>query len=115
MAILPSDPQAPPNAPLAFAVPIVDIAPYVSGDDDAARARVAVEMDAACREICFVQIRGHGVPATTLAGLAAAIDAYFAQPLERKLCDRAPPYSESLSLSLGLESAAPLKDYFEPA
>jgi isopenicillin N synthase-like dioxygenase len=122
MAILPSDPQAPPDAPPAFAVPIVDIAPYVSGGDDAARARVAVELDAACREVGFVQIRGHGVPEATLAGLAAAIDAYFAQPLERKLRDRAPPeinrgyappYSESLSLSLGLASAAPLKDYFE--
>lgn len=122
MDTLPSDRRALPDSPLAFAVPIVDITPYVSGGEDAARERVATEMDTACREVGFVQIRGHGVPEATLAGLAAAIDAYFAQPLEHKLRDRAPPeinrgyappYSESLSLSLGLQPTAPLKDYFE--
>lgn len=62
MATLPSDPQALPDSLPAFAVPMVDIAPYVSGGEDAARSRVAVEMDAACREVGFVQVRGHGVP-----------------------------------------------------
>ena len=38
MAILPNDPPAPPDAPSAFAVPIVDIAPYVSGGAERLKA-----------------------------------------------------------------------------
>ncbi len=50
-----------------FQVPVVDISPYVSGDaadpDTAAdRARVANEIDRACRTVGFIQILGHGIP-----------------------------------------------------
>ncbi len=109
-----------------FAVPVVDITPYVAqsgaSTEPIARARVAAELGMACREVGFVQIRGHGIAPAVLAGLAGAIDAYFGQPLETKRRDRAPPQinrgyappqSESLSLSLGLESASRLNDYFE--
>lgn len=109
-----------------FAVPVVDIAPYVAGNgagcERLARARVAAELDRACREVGFLQIRGHGIAPAVLAGLAGAIDAYFGQGLETKLRDRVPPQinrgytppqSESLSLSLGLQSPSRLKDYFE--
>lgn len=109
-----------------FAVPVVDIAPCLSrigaSSDPAARTRVAAELGMACREVGFVQVVGHGIAPTVLAGLAGAIDAYFAQPLAAKLRDRAPPQinrgyapprSESLSRSLGFESASPLDDYFE--
>ncbi|MGH8444715.1 MAG: isopenicillin N synthase family dioxygenase [Solimonas sp.] len=110
----------------AFAVPVVDISPYVAGPgariDPMARARAAAELGLACRDVGFVQVRGHGISPAVIAGLATAMDAFFAQPLQTKQRYRTPPQinrgytppqSESLSLSLGVEPAAQLKDYFE--
>ena len=123
MDAVPLDSQATAvNPMLPFAVPIVDISPYVGQGDAAARRSVARQMDHACRAHGFVQIRGHGVPDGILSALAGAMDSYFALTQECKQRDRAPPqinrgyappYSEALSLSLGVESTAPLKDYFE--
>ncbi len=103
-------------------VPVVDIAPYVSGGTPAQRAVVAAEMDRACSEVGFVQVVGHGVPTGVTDGLATAIDAFFGLPLEQKKQWTAPPgvnrgysapKSESLSLSLGVESATAMNDFFE--
>jgi isopenicillin N synthase-like dioxygenase len=107
---------------MTFAVPVVDIAPYVTDGTIEARARTAAEMDAACRTVGFVQIVGHGVPSRTTDGLAAAMDGLFERPLDVKSRDRtppevnrgySPPKSESLSLSLGVESATRMNDFFE--
>jgi isopenicillin N synthase-like dioxygenase len=79
-------------------------------------------MDAACRTVGFVQVVGHGVPAGTTDGLAGALDGLFGLPLEAKSRYRtppeinrgySPPKSESLSLSLGVESATRMNDFFE--
>jgi len=96
-----------------FAVPVIDI----SGDRD----RVAREIDAACSAVGFAQILGHGIPAATIDGLARAMDGFFGLPLETKKTYRvsganrgySPPKSESLSLSLGVESASRMNDFFE--
>ncbi|WP_200944367.1 isopenicillin N synthase family oxygenase [Geodermatophilus sp. Leaf369] len=105
---------------MSFEVPVVDISPYVTGVGD--RAATAAAMDAACRSVGFVQVVGHGVPSAAADGLAAAMDAFFGQPTEAKLAVRtppevnrgySPPRSESLSLSLGVESAARMNDFFE--
>lgn len=110
------------SAHTLFSVPVVDISAYVADGAPEARRLVASELEHACRTVGFVQIRGHGVPDRTIANLAAAMDAFFAQPLERKLSYRmppeinrgyTPPHGESLALTLGLENAASLKDYFE--
>src|SRR3954451_10143943 len=107
---------------MSFAVPVVDIAPYVTGGSADARARAAAEMDAACRTVGFVQVVGHGVPDDVIAGLAAAMDGLFGLPLDVKGRYRtpsevnrgyAPPKSESLSLSLGVEPATRMNDFFE--
>jgi isopenicillin N synthase-like dioxygenase len=107
---------------MTFHVPAVDIAPYVSGGTDAERAAVARAIDEACRTVGFIQITGHGIPAPVQAGLAAAMDEFFAQPLPAKKAystppginrGYAPPKSESLSLSLGVESASRMNDFFE--
>ena len=107
---------------MTFAVPVVDIAPYVTDGTTEARARTAAEMDAACRTVGFVQIVGHGVPAGITDGLAAAMDGLFERPLDVKSRYRtppevnrgySPPKSESLSLSLGVESATRMNDFFE--
>ncbi|GHE09970.1 isopenicillin N synthase family dioxygenase [Klenkia taihuensis] len=105
---------------MTFAVPVVDIAPYVTGTGD--RAATAAAMDAACREVGFVQVVGHGVNPALADGLAAAMDAFFALPAGQKAGWRtppevnrgySPPRSESLSLSLGVESASRMNDFFE--
>jgi isopenicillin N synthase-like dioxygenase len=105
---------------VSFEVPVVDITPYVTGAGD--RAATAAAMDAACATVGFVQVVGHGVPASTTEGLAAAMDAFFGLPTDVKLSSRtppevnrgyAPPRSESLSLSLGVESASRMNDFFE--
>ena len=104
-----------------FAVPVVDISPWVDGSDDAAaRARVAREVDAACSSVGFVQVLGHGVPDDAVTGLASAMDDFFSLPLPDKLTYKVPanrgysaPKSESLSLSLGVEPASRMNDFFE--
>ncbi|MTD15808.1 isopenicillin N synthase family oxygenase [Nakamurella sp. YIM 132087] len=106
-----------------FTVPVVDITPWVEPDGDPAdRAAAARALDSACRGVGFVQIIGHGVPDEAIAGLTAAMDAFFGQDLEVKKSFTTPPEinrgysapkSESLSLSLGVESASRMNDFFE--
>ena len=112
----------------SFVVPTIDISPYVArgtgatSDTVADRARVAAEVDEACRTVGFIQILGHGVPQTAVDGLGAAIDEFFALPLRAKKRYAATdgtnrgytaPKSEQLSLSLGVESANRMNDFFE--
>ncbi|KZM70079.1 isopenicillin N synthase family dioxygenase [Nocardia terpenica] len=104
-----------------FEVPVVDIAAQVTGGSEDERARVVREIDSACARVGFVQILGHGIPEPVLAGLAAAMDEFFRRPAEFKNGYRvtganrgySPPRSESLSLSLGIESGERMNDYFE--
>ncbi len=105
---------------MKFQVPTIDIAAYLCDEELQVRAAVAEAMAQACREVGFVQVRGHGVPDSVLAALASAMDGFFALPPALKQHYRtapginrgyAPPHSESLSLSLGIEASA--ADYFE--
>jgi isopenicillin N synthase-like dioxygenase len=109
-----------PHSP-EFHVPVVDISPYVDGGGARERARVAREIDEACSTVGFMQVVGHGVAPDVIDGLTGAIDRFFALPLETKKAYRvaganrgySPPKSESLSLSLGVESAGRMNDFFE--
>ncbi|MCK9917035.1 MULTISPECIES: isopenicillin N synthase family dioxygenase [Microbacterium] len=107
---------------MTFHVPLVDITPYVTGGTGAERAAVARAIDDACRTVGFIQITGHGVPAAVIAGLEASIDGFFGLDLDVKNTYRtppeinrgySPPKSESLSLSLGVEQASRMNDFFE--
>lgn len=107
---------------MTFVVPTVDITAYVQDGPPAARAAVARDIDAACRTVGFIQITGHGIPDAVIRGLTEAMDAFFALELEQKKAYRTPPQinrgysppkSESLSLSLGVESANRMNDFFE--
>ena len=109
---------------LPFHVPTVDISAWVSpqSHSDADRSAAARALDEACRTVGFVQIVGHAVPDAAIDGLKAAMDAFFGQSLETKKAYRTPPEinrgytapkSESLSLSLGVESASRMNDFFE--
>jgi isopenicillin N synthase-like dioxygenase len=101
-----------------LAVPVIDISsfrmPYA---DAAARSDVVRQVDAAARNTGFMQITGHGIPASTLSEFTAATDAFFALDAAAKAKYRCPPginrgYSppkaESLAGSLGLATAADL-------
>ncbi|MGU3432204.1 isopenicillin N synthase family dioxygenase [Actinomycetes bacterium M1A6_2h] len=105
-----------------FEVPTVDISPYVDDGTPEARSRVASDIDYACTTVGFVQVVGHGVPDDVIDGLARAMDSFFGMPLEDKRAFVTPPSvnrgysapkSESLSLSLGVESADRMNDFFE--
>ena len=107
---------------MTFRVPIVDITAYVTDEGDAARAAVAAAVDRACSEVGFIQILGHGIPQAVTDDLAAAMDDFFGLELEAKKGYIAgdgtnrgytPPKAESLSLSLGVESASRMNDFFE--
>ena len=107
---------------MAFHVPAVDISAWVGDGSPEQRAAVVAAVDAACREVGFIQVTGHGIPDRVLDGLADAMDGFFALDLEAKKrwvtpkgINRgySPPKAESLSLSLGVESASRMNDFFE--
>ncbi|MEV7693823.1 2-oxoglutarate and iron-dependent oxygenase domain-containing protein [Microbacterium sp. NPDC089189] len=107
---------------MTFHVPTIDITPYVTDGSPEARADVARRIDEACRTVGFIQITGHGIPADVISGLTEAMDGFFALDLETKKTYRtppsinrgySPPKSESLSLSLGVEPASRMNDFFE--
>ena len=107
---------------MAFHVPVVDITAWVRDGSDSSKAAVAAAVDVACGEVGFMQVLGHGIPSSVTNGLASAMDDFFALDLaEKKLSvtpsginrGYSPPKAESLSLSLGVESASRMNDFFE--
>ncbi|GAB89580.1 isopenicillin N synthase family dioxygenase [Gordonia rhizosphera] len=105
-----------------FSVPVIDISPYIANGDAAERAVVAAQIDDAASVVGFMQIVGHQIPSVVLEEFTAVMDDFFALPIEQKKAYRtapeinrgyAPPKSESLSLSLGVESANRMNDFFE--
>lgn len=105
-----------------FRVPVVDISAYVDDGTPEQRAAVAREIDAACREVGFIQVLGHGIPDDVITGLGGAMDAFFGLEPDTKrgyirpACENrgyTPPRTESLSLSLGVEPAGRMNDFFE--
>ena len=71
-------------------VPVIDIAPFLDGGE-AGRRTVADAIDAACREIGFFTITGHGIPEELIAETRAQAVAFFALPLAQKLKVERPP------------------------
>jgi len=66
------------------ALPIVDIAPLTAPSDAAARAAIARDIEAACRDTGFFYVRSHGVSQTLVDDLDAASRRFFALPREAK-------------------------------
>ena len=71
------------------AVPVIDLAP-ARGGGRAERLAVARAIDAACREIGFFAVRGHGVPEALVHDLRGRAHEFFALPLADKLAARHP-------------------------
>lgn len=102
-------------------LPIVDIAPFRSGDETD-RRRVAAEIDSACCSVGFLAITGHGIDVGMQAAMLAAVDEFFALPDEVK--QRCTPADkrhnrgyaglgqEALAYSLGVDTPPDLFEAF---
>ena len=101
-------------------VPVSDISGWADADPEA-REAIAASVDEACRRSGFMQIVGHGVD-DAVERVAAAIDRFFALPMDDKRQTIAPrpsinrgytpPRSERLSHSLGVVSPDDLFEAF---
>jgi len=67
------------------ALPVIDVGPLTGAAPASARAGVAGQIQAACRDRGFFYVTGHGVPAGLLDQLATASAEFFALPLADKL------------------------------
>jgi isopenicillin N synthase-like dioxygenase len=74
-----------PSSDGSAALPVIDIGPLVEQASAAARAGVAGQIQAACRERGFFYVTGHGAPAGLLEQLADASAEFFALPLADKM------------------------------
>jgi len=101
-------------------VPIIDVAPFF-GTDQAARRRVADEVNAACTNIGFLIVTGHRVPAALVDEMRMVSREFFDLPAEEKLKQRMPtdryrgyiaPGNEALANSLDEQTPPDLKDSF---
>src|ERR1700731_3289357 len=74
-----------PGSDGSAALPVIDVGPLVGPAPAGARAHVAGQIQAACRERGFFYITGHGVPAGLLEQLADASAEFFALPPADKM------------------------------
>jgi isopenicillin N synthase-like dioxygenase len=106
-------------------VPVIDIAPFGPSGDRARpieRDAVVRAVDAACTEIGFFTIAGHGVPAALIDRMLETSRAFFDLPAaEKRRVDRPRPEqsrgylalgAENLSYSRGDASTTDLKEFF---
>ena len=85
---------------------IVDIAPFIHGDD-AARQRVARAFATAFETAGFAVVTGHGVPPALSHDVYGAAKAFFAQPIDDKLGYVPPEQTKGRGyLPMGIESVA---------
>lgn len=106
---------------MSLVVPTINVADWETGDETA-RSAIAERVDEACRSIGFMQITGHGIPDEVIAGFTDALDEVFGLPPDVKAQYRpprasinrgyAPPRSERLSYSLGVDSPADMFEAF---
>jgi len=75
--------STPPHSPASL--PIIDVAPlFDAGARGAALDNVAAKIDAACRDVGFFSIIGHGIPAQLQESLEAASHRFFSRSDEAK-------------------------------
>jgi isopenicillin N synthase-like dioxygenase len=102
-------------------VPVIDLASALAGSRGD-REHAARQIDAACREIGFFAITGHGVPDALVGDLRARAHEFFALPLAEKLRASHPVRgtnrgyhaagSEALSTANDAASPPDLKEFF---
>ncbi len=65
-------------------IPVIDLAPFFSGDE-AARRAVARDIGAACEAVGFLYIVNHGVPQGLIDGVFAETRRFYAQPFAERM------------------------------
>ena len=68
-------------------VPVINIASYIDGSD---KQSVVDQVAAACRDVGFLVVSGHGIPPETISRAVAATQQFFALPLDEKQKYRQP-------------------------
>src|SRR3984957_4420022 len=74
-----------PGSDGSAALPVIDVGPLIGPAPAGARAHVAGQIQAACRERGFFYVTGHGVPTGLLEQLADASAEFLALPLADKM------------------------------
>ena len=102
-------------------IPVLDLSP-LRGGDDAAKARLARDLDAVGREIGFFVIAGHGLEPRLGTDLYDAAQRFFALPMDEKMKVRRPrddqnrayiPYGEETLVRMhGGDSPPDFKEIF---
>ena len=86
-------------------VPVIDIELFLSGGAEA-KARVAAEVDDACRNIGFLVIAGHGVAEAQTEAVRRVTRAFFDLPHWDKLRVKMPPDRYRGFMAVGSEDVA---------
>lgn len=86
-------------------VPVIDIAPFLAGAAED-KARVAAELDAACRDIGFLVIAGHSVPESQTEEMQRVTRAFFDLSYWEKLRIKMPPDRYRGFMAVGSEDVA---------
>lgn len=108
---------------MSEALPVVDIAAFVRPGATARECQAVVDrIAAACADIGFFAVTGHGVPRRVIAALVDAAYAFFDLPMSEKLAVRRPrpeqnrgyipPGDERLARLSGDETPPDLKELF---
>ncbi|MCY7289707.1 MAG: hypothetical protein LH624_16045, partial [Cryobacterium sp.] len=100
-----------------MAVPVIDIAPFLTGTPEGKRS-VAAQVGRACAEIGFLTIVGHGVPDDLVRRTYAVSREFFDLPHHEKIAVRVNQNGvgyvslqvESLAASLGQKTPGDLKE-----
>ena len=103
-------------------VPIIDIGPYFTGDERE-KQKLAGKIGAACREIGFYIIVGHGISPKLLDGLDRVSRAFFDLPIDEKMklhigkepgaCGYSAMGDKSLAYTRGEKSPPDLNESFQ--
>ena len=97
-------------------IPVIDFSPFVQGGSRAAREAVARQVRAACIDIGFFYMVGHGIDQAEIDGVIEWGHAFFGLPLEVKMAlhrNNDPTQSNGYMPSGGTEaSSADLKENF---
>jgi isopenicillin N synthase-like dioxygenase len=74
----------PPRAAVT-GLPVIDLSPFISGGDYEERKHIARTLRAACIDIGFFYVTGHGFSRNELDAVLAEGRSFFALPLEQKM------------------------------
>lgn len=90
---------------MADTIPIIDISPFLKGNDAGSRT-VAEAVNTACTEIGFLLVSGHGIPESLVDDMRRVSSVFFDWPLAEKMRYRMPPDRYRGYIALGNEALA---------